>query len=245
MVADIMTISRLRMGTDGEGVSTLVTFFDCPLRCKYCINDFCHYSGKRLRNDPVRAIYTPNQLIAALKKDEIYYLRSGGGIVFGGGEPLLQSAFIHEVCKLANPKWKKRVETSLNVPWVYIDAVLKDMDEWIIDVTDMNPFIYENYTGGSFDRFYTNLYRLAKKIPPEKLHLRVPEIPGFNTDADIENSVMEIREKFHTEPEVFPYIVPDYTIKGYRSEKYNRKGLELEIPEFLKPVGDYLKKSEK
>ena len=30
MVADIMTISRLRMGTDGEGVSTLVTLI---VRC--------------------------------------------------------------------------------------------------------------------------------------------------------------------------------------------------------------------
>lgn len=26
MIGDIMTITRLRMGTDGEGVSTLVTF---------------------------------------------------------------------------------------------------------------------------------------------------------------------------------------------------------------------------
>ena len=30
MLGDIMTISRLRMGTDGDGVTTLVTLFGCP-----------------------------------------------------------------------------------------------------------------------------------------------------------------------------------------------------------------------
>lgn len=42
MIGDIMSISRLRMGTDGKGVSTLVAFFDCPLHCIYCANDHCH-----------------------------------------------------------------------------------------------------------------------------------------------------------------------------------------------------------
>ena len=42
MIGDIMRISRLRMGTDGQGVTALVACFDCPLHCKYCINDFCH-----------------------------------------------------------------------------------------------------------------------------------------------------------------------------------------------------------
>lgn len=42
MIGDIMSVSRLRMATDGQGVSTLVAFFDCPLKCKYCINNSCH-----------------------------------------------------------------------------------------------------------------------------------------------------------------------------------------------------------
>ena len=34
-------ISRLRMGSDGEGVTTLVAAYGCPLRCKYCLNPMC------------------------------------------------------------------------------------------------------------------------------------------------------------------------------------------------------------
>lgn len=59
---------------------------------------------------------------------------AGGGVTFGGGEPLIQSDFIHEVCKLMPPAWNKRIETSLNVPWRYVEPLLQDLDEWIIDI---------------------------------------------------------------------------------------------------------------
>jgi pyruvate-formate lyase-activating enzyme len=43
------------MGTDGSGITTLVTFMGCPLKCKYCLNKKCHErifeaDGKTLRN---------------------------------------------------------------------------------------------------------------------------------------------------------------------------------------------------
>lgn len=207
MSGDIMTISRLRMGTDGAGISTLVTFFDCPLHCKYCANDYCHGAGQMFGKSPTRAIYTPEQLITCLQKDEIYYLMSGGGIVFGGGEPLLQSAFIHEVCKTSSPEWKKRIETSLHVPWANVEPVLEDFDEWIIDVKDMNKRIYKKYTGGSFSIFYDNLRELADRIPRDKLHLRVPRIPDYNTEEDVQKSVKKIRERFGIEAEIFDYVM--------------------------------------
>jgi len=101
MTGDIMTISRLRMGTDGAGVSTLVTFFGCPLQCKYCANWFCH------ENETPRISYTPEALVSSLMQDDIYFKMTGGGVVFGGGEPLLQAEFIHEVCQLADLVWKR------------------------------------------------------------------------------------------------------------------------------------------
>ena len=95
MIGDIMSVSRLRMATDGQGVSTLVAFFDCPLECKYCINNSCHDTNNVFSSAP-RAVYKPKELLEVLKKDEIYYLMTGGGVVFGGGEPLLQSARFKE-----------------------------------------------------------------------------------------------------------------------------------------------------
>ena len=207
MIGDIMTISRLRMGSDGRGVSTLVTFFDCPLRCKYCINDFCHESDLNLNSVP-RGAYTPRELMQILIKDDIYYRMSGGGVTFGGGEPLLQSAFIHEVCKLADAGWQMRIETSLNVPWRYVEPLINDIDEWIIDIKDMNPLIYKKYTGAWMEHLTDNIYRLKARIDVSRLHIRVPRIPGFNDEKDIEKSVEWIRRVLNTEPEVFDYIQP-------------------------------------
>lgn len=205
MIGDIMTISRLRMGTDGRGVSTLVTFFGCPLRCKYCINEFCHKSDQGLDSVP-RGAYTPQELMQILVKDDIYYRMSGGGVTFGGGEPLLQSAFIHEVCKLADSCWQMRIETSLNVPWRYVEPLVNDIDEWMIDIKDMNPLIYKKYTGVLVDLLKNNIYRLKALVDASKFHVRVPRIPGYNDGEDIERSVEWIKNVLKIEPEVFDYI---------------------------------------
>ena len=205
MFGDILSISRLRMGTDGKGISTLVVFFDCPLYCEYCINDFCHKSQKPFVGVQ-NAAFTPQELIEILRKDDIYYLMSGGGIVFGGGEPLLQSKYIHKVCTMVDQRWAKRIETSLNVLWDNIKPVLYDMDEWIIDIKDINNDIYKSYTKTDNKNMIENLLKLRNKVSKDKIHIRIPKIPGYNTSYDIEYSVQWIRDNIGVEPEVFSYI---------------------------------------
>ena len=205
MVGDILSVSRLRMGTDGKGISTLVVFFDCPLYCKYCINDFCHNSKTVFGTVP-HAAFSVQELIEILRKDDIYYLMSGGGIVFGGGEPLLQSKYIHKVCTMVDQRWAKRIETSLNVSWDNIKPVLYDMDEWIIDIKDINNDIYKSYTKTDNKNMIENLLKLRNKVSKDKIHIRIPKIPGYNTSYDIEYSVQWIRDNIGVEPEVFSYI---------------------------------------
>lgn len=200
-VGDIMTVSRLRMGTDGKGVTTLVTFFGCPLHCRYCINDFCHDEY-----DLPRFAYTSDELINVLKKDEIYYLMSGGGVTFGGGEPLLQAVFIHEVCQKVNPKWMKRIETSLNLPWQNVETIVNDIDEWIIDIKDSNKKIYGMYTGVSIKHLRNNLFKIIDYVDASKLHIRIPRIPGYNNEKNVEDSIKWIQDNLGVEPEVFDYL---------------------------------------
>ncbi len=205
--SDIMSISRLRMGTEGTGVTTLVAFYNCPLNCAYCINNECHENTHDAWDSPTRASYSPEELISVLKKDEIYYLMSGGGVVFGGGEPLLQSDFIHKVCALANPKWNIRIETSLNVPWENVEPLIDDIDEWIIDIKDMDEDIYERYTGMPINQMRDNLIKLASLVPTEKLHIRIPRIEGYNTEEDIKYSANWILGYTGVKAEIFNYLV--------------------------------------
>ena len=41
MSIPMIGICRHRLVTDGQGVTTLVAFHGCPLRCKYCLNAQC------------------------------------------------------------------------------------------------------------------------------------------------------------------------------------------------------------
>ena len=81
----------------GQGVTTLVTLFNCPLHSKYCINDFCHKKSKYGENVPGGEC-TPAELIRALKKDDIYYKMSDGGITFGGSESIPKNVFPPKQC---------------------------------------------------------------------------------------------------------------------------------------------------
>ena len=82
----IFGISRLRMGVDGKGVTTLVAFMGCPLHCRYCINAQCHDSiyekGRSLRKGV--QMLSPKELYDIVKKDNIYFQTTGGGVCFGG-----------------------------------------------------------------------------------------------------------------------------------------------------------------
>lgn len=204
---NVMKIARLRMGTDGAGVTTLVALFDCHLQCVYCINDHCHRYQQKIREEIVSNNYTPVDLIKVLEKDSIYFIMSGGGITFGGGEPLLQSEFIDKVCAIANPMWKIRIETSLNVPYDRIHPLKKYVDKWIIDIKDWNPDIYFKYTGIDNNLLVDNLEKLYKAVGKDKIHIRIPRIPNYNTEKDVEYSVRKIRELYGIEPEVFDYVV--------------------------------------
>lgn len=208
MIGDIMTISRLRMGTDGDGVTTLVTFFGCPLHCTYCINDFCHEpKEKNILVQTPRGAYDTKELVEKLSQDEIYYLMTNGGVTFGGGEPLLQSDFIAEVCTLANPDWNYRIETSLYSPWDNIQKLIAFIDEWIIDIKEFNPEIYKTYTGKSNKLVLGNLTKLLKTVPADKLKIRVPCIQGINTDEDVLYSINKLKDMGCTRIEKFEYLV--------------------------------------
>lgn len=91
----LIGIARHRLTIDGEGITTLVAFHGCPLRCKYCLNP------TSLQPDGVWERYDCNQLYEEVRKDELYFLASCGGVTFGGGEPLLQNEFIYTVLAMA------------------------------------------------------------------------------------------------------------------------------------------------
>ena len=182
VTAPVITFSRLRMTTDGEGVTTLVIFHDCPLRCKYCLNPFS------FAPDTKREELTPHQLYDRVKIDDLYFVATGGGVTFGGGEPLLRADFLKEFRALCGDRWHLCAETSLNVPAEAVRTAADCMDMFYVDCKDTNPEIYKAYTGIQNAQMLENLRTLISLVGAERVVVRVPLIPGYNTEDDREKS---------------------------------------------------------
>lgn len=199
--ASILGISRLRMGSDGQGITALVAFHGCPLRCRYCLNPSCLDAKAKYKR------MTPQEVMSELRKDELYYLATNGGVTFGGGEPLLNSEFIKEVLDLGAKKWNVSVETSLNVPRQHLEELLPYVNEYIVDIKDMNSDIYNHYTGSSNKLVISNLKWLVDIGVADRVICRIPFIEGYNDETSVENSKSVLLQMGITRFEIFKYII--------------------------------------
>ena len=201
ITAPLIAINRHRLTTDGEGVTTLVGFHGCPLHCQYCLNAQC------LQADGVWCRLTPGELYSEVEIDDLYFVATGGGICFGGGEPLLRSDFIKAFAGIMNPEWKLTIETSLNVPLENVKAIASLVQMWYVDIKDMNPDIYKAYGCKENKQVISNLQWLAANGYADKVIIRLPLIPEYNTDEDRQQSQQQLEEMGFTNFDKFNYIV--------------------------------------
>ena len=128
----VMGINRHRMYIDGQGINTLVALEGCPLKCKYCINKNLLAEGK------VQEM-SLQELAEKVLIDYCYFMATGGGITFGGGEALLHSGQIKAFREVLPKDVPIKIETSLNVPMERLLELIDVVDEFIIDIKTMNP----------------------------------------------------------------------------------------------------------
>ncbi len=197
----IIGIARHRLSTDGDGVTTLVAFHGCPLRCRYCLNPQSLGDGDRFRE------YISESLYREVRIDELYFLATNGGVTFGGGEPCLRPGFIRCFRELCGDGWQINLETSLNVPADNIASLLPVVNTLIIDIKDMNPEIYRTYTGQDNSLVLSNLRLIADSGRQNDCVIRIPLIPEFNTDADREASRVALEALGFTRFDLFTYQI--------------------------------------
>ena len=85
----------------------------CPEKCFYV------YGQK----------WTPEALLQEVKKDEVFFYASGGGVTATGGEALLQPDFLRAFFALCRAEgYSTAVETCLHVGWEAVEKVLPETD---------------------------------------------------------------------------------------------------------------------
>lgn len=223
---------------DGPGVRTVVFFQGCKLRCAYCHNPdtWAMDGGNEM---------TPEELLRKIMRFRPYFERSGGGVTFSGGDPLLQPEFLLEMLKLCKEKGIHTALDTAGYGFGEYSEILKYVDLVLLDIKHVDDFGYKNLTGRSkhgLDQFLEELDKSNTKV-----WIRHVVVPGITDSAEhIEKLKGIIKEiKNVDKVELLPYHtmgVSKYEQLGipYRLEnlepmdKRYTKDLEKQLNDFIK-----------
>ncbi len=130
-----------------------------------------------------------DELLVELRKDRVYYDKSGGGVTLSGGEPTLQADFAQAV--LSGLK-ENGIATALDTCGLCssatLDRLLPFTDLVLFDLKIFDADLHRQYTGSSNRQILDNLLHLIdvqhSQSWPFKLWIRTPLIPGATAERD-------------------------------------------------------------
>jgi len=215
----INSITRLRIHADGEGVRSVLFLQGCPLDCFWCCNPETRF-GNTYRK------LTDQQLYSYIREDVPYFLFSGGGVTFSGGEPLLQADFIRRFVQNHCGGFTIDIETSLYAPWETVESLIPHIQLWNVDFKVFDDSLHREYTGKSNRRILDNIRRLVRTAGPDRVLITYPVIPGCNDSRENTARMISFMKEVGLDRiEVHPYR------KGCE-EKHRKLGkVTREIPE--------------
>ena len=174
---------------------------DLCISCGKCCQ-VCSAEARKLVGEWVDV----ENIMTEIKKDELFYRNSGGGVTISGGEPAFQGKFTTELlrrCK--NQAIHTAVETSGYVKWEVLRKILSYTDLVLLDIKHMDPVKHEELTGVTNELILENVKRIgAMKIP---LIIRFPLVPGYNDSPQNLRSTAELVAKLEgvRELHILPY----------------------------------------
>lgn len=141
--------------------------------CGACISA-CPLRLRKIAGEEI----SPRELAARLFRNTDYYGKTGGGVTFSGGEPLMQPDFVTETLALLGPGVHKALETSGYATEDVFRQVVSGFDLVMMDLKLMDDGLHRRFTGVSNRRILRNAKQLCEGNKP--FIIRIPVIPGVN-----------------------------------------------------------------
>ena len=154
---------------DGALVTDEALCTGCGACCTACPPEARELCGKP---------YTVDELMAELKKDEIFFRT--GGVTFSGGEPLMQPEFLIDALDACGAQGYHRCLDTCGFAQkrVIVDAV-KRTDLFLYDIKHMDPEEHKKYTGVDNIVILENLAAISEA--GANINIRIPFMPGLNS----------------------------------------------------------------
>lgn len=163
------------------------------------------------------------ELVERLLRDRALFERSGGGVTFSGGEPLLQPEFLKEALALCRQNGlNTAVETAANVPWAQMEPLLSQIDTIFCDFKALDPEKHRQATGCGNSTILENIRRLGgSRTGGRRVVLRIPVIPGFNDDERELSRMADFIRALPYTPQV--ELLPFHGLCGAKYAMYGRE----------------------
>ncbi len=178
---------------DGPGIRTTVFFKGCPMKCLWCHNPESQKFEPELQFGQQ---YTLRELVKLLKKDQIFYDQSGGGVTLSGGEVMAQDMdYIVELLKILNREGiTVAIDTSGYASTKNYTKVLPYTELFLYDLKMIDDEKHQRYTGVSNKQISANLKYLSEQ--GSRIELRMIMVKGVNmADEDITETISWLQKE--------------------------------------------------
>lgn len=189
----------------------------------------CSGCGECARACPPGALKTigkyvsAGEVVEAVKRDDPFYRRSGGGITLSGGEPSLQPEFASEILRRCRALGiHTAMETSGYQEWGVFSRVIRFVDLVMYDLKHMDPKKHERFTGVPLEPILENARSIGRMNIP--VLIRIPVVPGFTDSEENIRATVEFAKQIDSLVGIEPLA---YHSIG--SIKYDRLGREFKL----------------
>ena len=213
---------------DGKGIRTIIFFKGCQLRCPWCSNPESQFLGEEQMKSNVYTnikknvgkLYSVDEIVKEVLKDEIFYNTSKGGVTLSGGEVLMQAKIATKLLReLKENQIHTTIETCGEGNSGLFLKLIKYVDEVLFDLKIIDKLKAKKILNANIENI---LYNFKISSQNSNTIVRFPYIPNYTDDINNIKQIINISKEENIE-EI--HILPYHNYGSVKYELLDRKYL--------------------